>query len=431
VKVQKTRSQSKTRPAKEAPRSNWKFRVVPVLIFTIAFLLRLSIIYTGPYGHTRVLRGHEPQAVAESLVRTSQFANPFHTPTGLTAHLAPFQPLLLATLIAVFPGDGNYETAKQILSSAAASLQYALLPLAAVALGLSRATGITAAALAILTFEFLPRNVQPIETQGTWEAAYAGLALVLLTIAYRRAQPAVFGLACGLTILVIPSAALLAAVWLAMRKQKLAVLVAVLTLLPWTARNMLVLGSPIWGRDNLGLELEVANNDCAASKFTVNRHSGCFEARHPNMNPDEAAKVIEEGEAAYNSRKLREAVTWMSQNPARFASLTAERIRLFWFPEIGSSLLTLITLLGFAGAAVLFKQNREAFWNLAIPLIVYPPVYYLTQNFPRYRYPILWISFMLAAVALGALRSRIWKSNNLSSDNKTKKLSTHSRSKLC
>jgi len=382
-------------------------KAVPVYLFLISFVLRICTVYSGPYSHTRVLRGHEPQAVAESLVRTGQFADPFHTPTGPTAHLAPFQPLLLATLIAVFPGDASYETAKQILSSIAASLQYALLPLAAMALGLSRAAGITAAALAILTFEFLPRNVQPIETQGTWEASYAGLALVLLTIAYKRSRPAVFGLACGLTILVIPSAALLAAVWLAVRREKLAVLVAVLTLLPWTARNMLVMGSPIWGRDNLGLELEVANNDCAASKFTVNRHSGCFEARHPNMNPAEAGKVIAEGEVAYNSRKLHEAVTWMSQNPARFASLTAERIRLFWFPEIGSSLLTLITLLGFAGAAVLFKQNREAFWNLAIPLIVYPPVYYLTQNFPRYRYPILWISFLLAGYVVTQMLDRL------------------------
>jgi len=50
------------------------------------------------------------------------------------------------------------------------------------------------------------------------------------------------------------------------------------------------------------------------------------------------------------------------------------------FPEIGSSLITIVTILGFAGAALLFRQNRPAFWPLAIPLAVYPPVYYLTQN---------------------------------------------------
>jgi hypothetical protein len=398
--MKKPKRQSKIQPAPEKPPATRRHWLAPLLIFIIAFALRLNTVYTGPYGHTRVLRGHEPQSVAESLVRTGQFANPFHTPTGPTAHLAPFQPFLLAALTKVFPGDASYETAKQILSSAAASLQYALLPLAAAALGLSRATGITAATIAIATFAFLPKNVQPIETQGTWEASYAALALVLLTIAFKKSRPVIFGIVSGLTILVTPTAALVAAAYLAMRKQKLAVLAALLTLLPWTARNLLVLGSPVWGRDNLGLELEVANNDCAASKFTVNRHSGCFESHHPNMNPAEAAAVIREGEPAYNSRKLHTALAWMSQNPARFAALTAERIQLFWFPEIGSSLLTIVTIMGFAGAALLFKRNRPAFWPLAIPLALYPPVYYVTQNFPRYRYPILWISFLLAGYAL-------------------------------
>jgi len=145
--------------------------VAPVVIFVIAFLLRLNTFYTGSHRHSRVLRGQEPQAVAESLVRTGQFANPFHTPTGPAAHLAPFQPMLLATLLSAFPGDANYETARQILYSVAASLQYARLPIAAVAFGLARATGITAATLAIVTFEFLPGNIQPIETQWTWEAS--------------------------------------------------------------------------------------------------------------------------------------------------------------------------------------------------------------------------------------------------------------------
>ena len=399
------------KPPQEKPHTPRRPWLAPLLIFLLAFTLRLDTVFSGPRGHTRVLRGHEPQSVAESLIRTGQFANPFRTPTGPTAHLAPFQPALLAAIMTVFPDDASYETAKQILSSAAASLQYALLPLAAAALGLSRATGVTAAALAIGTYAFLPKNIQPIETQGTWEAAYAALALVLLIIAFKQSRPSTFGIACGLTILVIPSAALLAAAYLAMRKQKLAVLAALLMLLPWTARNILVLGSPVWGRDNLGLELDVANNDCAASKFTVNRHSGCFESRHPNANPAEAAAVIREGEAGYNSRKLQTALTWISRNPARFAVLTAERIQLFWFPEIGSSLIAIVTILGFAGAALLFKQNRPAFWPLAIPLALYPPVYYLTQNFPRYRYPILWISFLLSGYAVTHLLERLRKVN--------------------
>jgi len=94
-----------------------------------------------------------------------------------------------------------------------------------------------------------------------------------------------------------------------LRTQRLAVLVALLTLLPWTARNMLVLGSPIWA-----------------------------------------------------------ATTSISQNLARFASLAADPIQRRRFPEIGSCLLTLIAVLGFADTKALSKQNREVFWNLAIPL---------------------------------------------------------------
>ena len=101
----------------------------------------------------------ESQSIAESLARTGQFANPFRTPTGPTAHLAPAHPLLLAGLMTLFPNDSSYETAKQVLSSLAASLLYAILPLAALALGLARRAGLIAGWLGIAVFLFLPRNV--------------------------------------------------------------------------------------------------------------------------------------------------------------------------------------------------------------------------------------------------------------------------------
>ena len=73
-------------------------------------------------------------------------------------------------------------------------------------------------------------------------------------------------------------------------------------------------------------------------------------------------------------------------------------------------LLTIITIMGFAGAALMFKRNRPAFWPLTIQITVYPPVYYLTQNFPRYRYPILWVSFLFAAYGLSVVWKRIARS---------------------
>ena len=61
------------------------------------------------------------------------------------------------------------------------------------------------------------------------------------------------------------------------------------------------------------------------------------------------------------------------------------------------------------GASVQAKPPRLL--PLAIPLALYPPVYYLTQNFPRYRYPILWISFLLSGYAIAHLLERLRKVN--------------------
>ena len=81
-----------------------------LLLFTVAFALRLDTVFQNP---RRVLRGLEPQSVAETLLHTGQFANPFRTPTGPTAHLAPAHPLMLAGLMKLFPDDESYETAKR------------------------------------------------------------------------------------------------------------------------------------------------------------------------------------------------------------------------------------------------------------------------------------------------------------------------------
>jgi hypothetical protein len=55
--------------------------------------------------------------------------------------------------------------------------------------------------------------------------------------------------------------------------------------------------------------------------------------------------------------------------------------------------------MGFAGAALLFKRNLAYLRDS------------VTQNIPRYRYPIFWISFLLAGHALvrlcGAVSSQI------------------------
>lgn len=455
-----------------------------ILLLLLAVPIRLDTAFSRGNRGT-VLRGLETQAVADSLARTGQFANPFRHETGPTAHLAPAYPLFLSGLELLFPEDEDYETAKQVLSALAASLQYAVLPLLAMAAGLPGSVGVLGALVAIAMFLLLPANVRPLETQGSWENAWAALGIVALSILaagtlrqarFTTGRAALWGVAWGLYLLLIPTMALVFLSWLAvgllvnvgatpcgrplhgnsptggdhmgsplhrdgserrrdglnrasataaaqlgdpqarrprcqgpavrqwLRFAALATACLLVTLAPWTIRNWLVLGSPVWGRDNLGLELHVSNNDCAAATFTEMSRSGCHAKTHPNANPQEAAKIREVGEIRYNRDRLWDALRWMRANPARFIGLALERCALFWFPDVGpgaaSYPLWAMTIAGFAGLVFCYRENRLAAMLFGSLLVVYPLIYYLVQHFLRYRYPVLWVSSLMTAYAL-------------------------------
>lgn len=394
-----------------------------LLVFALAFPLRVHHVFTSSPA-ARVPRGIESQAVADSLSRTGHFANPFSYETGPTAHVAPVYPLYLAALMRLFPDDRSYKLAKELLSALVASIQYAFLPLLAVGLGFPGRVGLLAGLLAIGTFLWLPSTALTLETQGSWEHVPSGLGLVGLCILIahivrerRFTLPFAIanGVAWGAYLLLIPSMAIVFPAWLVVgftlarragfaRFALLSTVFLLLTLAPWTTRNLIVMGSPIWGRDNLGLELHTSNNDCAGPSFNKSMRSGCHNATHPNVNADEARKVREMGEVAYNRQQMHDALGWIRANPGRFARLSFDRFLLFWFPPVRARSASLplwaISALGFVGAILAFRANRMAGCLLGAALVSYSIPYYFVQHLLRYRYPILWISFLLAAYAL-------------------------------
>jgi hypothetical protein len=101
---------------------------------------------------------------------------------------------------------------------------------------------------------------------------------------------------------------------------------------------------------------------------------------------------------------LRKALAWISSNPRAFASLTGRRFLKYWFPYLGSLRYAIptgvLTILSFAGLAILFRNNRRAAWMLASVLLLYPLVHYVVQFDARYRYPIFWATILLAAYAV-------------------------------
>jgi hypothetical protein len=113
-------------------------------------------------------------------------------------------------------------------------------------------------------------------------------------------------------------------------------------------------------------------------------------------------KVRRMGEPAYLAGKQLEAREWFGQHRIRFAELTLRRILYNWtglwdfgpmwtldgtgLPHILTY--SLISFLAFAGLAGAIRNDRDGAVPLAILLICFPLVYYITHLEERYRHPI-------------------------------------------
>ncbi len=359
----------------------------------------------------------EMVAIAKTLAATGHFADPFPTPTGETAICPPAYPFLLSLIFRVFGITGSAEFAIQLLASAAAALQFALLPWLAAATGFQRSVGIVAGYFgAAIPFWFW------IETKGSYDTAYTGLFVVALlavfaqrVIASNAGLPLWYGLAWGFTLLFNPAFITVLAALCALRilrpggDSRIAALrdvmltagLAALLLVPWTLRNYAQFGSLFLIRDNYGLELSLSNGPKSRPLFDENTRPDGPYATHPFRDPGEARRLRVMGEPSYFEQKKAEAFAWIRSNPAAFARLTALRILYFWFPLLNAPWKTLfsaaITIAGIAGLIISSRKDRAAFYLFSTVLIVYPLPYYIMQVDVRYRYP-LYCPLLLCAV---------------------------------
>jgi hypothetical protein len=384
----------------------------------------------------------EAARVAYYLHKDGDWANPYVAqPTGPTAHEAPLFPALLAGLYKMFGDGGGGVLAVQALEALVLTGQIVMMPLLAASFG----AGFEVACIAEI-FAILGLGKNPY-----WEQNYVGLLLVLASLlafrllrateipvqnSYREQRgwlsdlcspmtlASALGLLWGTILLMSPSPALVWLSWVALFVWKArrsghrawvpVALIPLLMLVPWTWRNYRVFHSPVLIRNNLGLELDVSNNSCASYSVHDNLLSGCFQSRHPFQNPEEAEKVIQLGESNYNRAKLGQTLRWIFANPASFTRLTLLRFVHFWFPTncgkffgfyrdegpIQAWVIYPSTLLSIPGLVLLWRKTRPAAVICASLVLLYPPIYYLVQFDYRYRLPILWVSFFLAAVAI-------------------------------
>lgn len=393
---------------KLAASNRWAFWT----IFFVAFGLRAGTLALYPRDVLLPNTGWETGAIAESVVRTGRFADPYAIPTGATAHAPPAYVLLLALLYWAFGFTLLAGVLHWLLVLASYSAMYAMLPWVADRLGLPRGAGLAGGAAGAFLV------LWPGEVEG-----FAGVVLALLAVAFARRwsgsvasgrRSLVLGLAAGASFHLQPALLPVVLGWLAFElwwrrepasRRGTAVLFAGMTLacVPWAVRNQVVFGEQFFVRDNLGLELYVGNHPGAHADIDVSSSRGTFV--HPRTSSGEAEVVRRLGEREYMRRKGREAVDWIRDEPAAFVRLTATRIAYLWAgplhdPPMAAvfSALTLLALIG--GWRVLPRLGPPQRAVLLVPLVAYPLVYYVTAYQARYRDPINWILLMLAGAAL-------------------------------
>lgn len=387
-------------------------------IFTLSLGVYLFALSLFPAEVVLPTMEWEATSVAITLAERGEFGDPYALRTGSTAHLPPIPPAITALVYRVVGvnATGGY-VAWAVVGVAWAAL-WGLLPWVARRLGLPSRAGVIAGVVS---------GVIPSWPGHGEDLAALALALILVGFVARWTARApvtwtafVLGVGCGAAFHVQP--ALLTVVLgclafeLAWGRSRAAcqacgavVLGIAVACAPWTWRNYRTFDALFFVRSNFGLELRMGNHPGARPSMEVMDRLSPH--RHPRALESEARKVQALGEAAYMRAAGREALDWMRANPGEAVRLGGWRVAHWWFGPFDQPsmavLTTLVTCVALIGLMLWWPQlTVPARAALVIPLLTFPIVYYLVAYMPRYRQPVDWIYYLLAAAAVS--RALAW-----------------------
>lgn len=385
----------------------------PSFIFLVAFLLRVAVITVGhtyritPRGdHFQF--GWEMGRIARSLAQGQGFSSPTDLPTGPSAWAPPIYPYILSSVFKLF---GIYSNTSGWIVLAFNSIFGALTCITIYKIG-ERIYGASLARAASWTWAVFPYAIYwPVRV--VWEASLSAYLLsltLLLTLRIADSRPKMrtwiwYGVLWG--IIALTNTALISMLplfllWLLyrshQRKQCFAgmvltgvVMLAVIT--PWLIRNYSVFGKFVFIRDNLPLEMHVANTENSNGLWT--RHE------HPGNDVDAMRRFQELGELRFMEEKQQQFRQFVSDHPQMFLSFTLKRAAYFWIgtpfnADVGGHNFLparhisffLAGALAFTGLWWTWRDKKCGTFLFACLLIIYPLPYYLVNPFPRYKHPI-------------------------------------------
>jgi len=384
-----------------------------VFIFILAFGIRAYALKGVPPWDLLPSPNRELGAIAQSLMETGQFANPYVLETGPTAHLPPVPPAILALVYYLFRNTltAGYVYMGFIITTNAA--MYAMAPWVADKLGVGKQAG------------FIGGMIGAFMVELDWSTHGEGLASILLglmLVAFLKRwsnernslfTSLMFGLGIGASFHVQPVLLLVflgcfafEIAWRKVNRKLVATgmlaLGVVFACAPWAWRNYNMFHTFFFIRSNLGLELRMGNHEGATAAMATMNFTM---PQHPRTQLAEARKVQQLGEVEYMRQALRETLTWIWENPLEFLKLTFLRFVYFWFGPLylrrAAAVIPALTILAVLAIRRIFPLlSLPKRIVILVPLLTYPIIYYLVPYMPRYRTPIDWLIFILAGVEI-------------------------------
>lgn len=383
-------------------------------ICVVAFFVRftaLGMVQSWPIHEASPFWKSGPEIVdiAASIASHQGFSSPFGISTGPTAWIPPVYPYMVAAIFVTLGTRSNL-AALAILTMQALFSALTCIPIYGVA---RRAFDENTALCATWGWAVFPYAiVMPV--LFVWETALSGLLLTLLCYLCLDLPEArwptwvVVGALWGIAALTNTALLSLMPVFLLcpnLRKplhlsaKPLAtvVVISALIVFPWFLRNWRELGTVVPVRSNFGEELWLGNHAGGSGRIGF--------GMGPADNEKERERYRALGETAYIAQRKTEAIDFILENRSRFVRQTYYRLRYWWFAEGETARLftfyRLLAAASLAGLALAVRIiGRASLLTIVAAILVYPMIYYLTDVYARYRYPIEPLMMVLAGFAV-------------------------------
>jgi len=392
------------------PRGFRSLRSICLAAFCVR-LIALAMVQHWPMNEGSELWKSGPEIVniAASIASHRGFSSPFGVPSGPTAWIPPVYPYLVATIFMI-AGPRSNLAALLILTMQALLSTLTCIPIYGIA---KRAFQEDSALWATWGWALFPYAIV-IPVLFVWETALSGFLLTFLCYLCldlphaRRLTLVAIGLVWGIAALTNPALLSTMPVFLIcpyLRKPlhlpwkaiATILLISALVVFPWFLRNWREFGAVIPVRDNFGEEFWMGNHEGGSGRIEF--------GLGPADNEVERERYRTLGEISYVAQRRTEAMNFIRENRVRFFRQAFYRLRYWWFAEGETARLFIfyrvLALISLAGMALALRTVRKgSVLTIVAAIIVYPIVYYLTDVYARYRYPIEPFMMIVAGFAV-------------------------------